>query len=67
MISFCGDKDKDKVFTNAPQTIEALRQIIDEFTALRQRPEIITDAMRDMHRQTILCVARNGGHVKGGV
>ena len=47
-----------KVFWSPPQGIDALRhKIIDKFTALRQRPELITNAMRHMHRRTKLCVA----------
>jgi hypothetical protein len=43
-----------------------LRQrIIDEFNVLRQHPEMIYNAVRHMHNQTILCVERNGGHVEG--
>lgn len=56
---------KDKVFSRPPENIEELRQrIIEEFNTLRQRPEIIQRAFRDMHRRTILCVERNGGHVE---
>jgi hypothetical protein len=43
---------KDKVVTTPPQKIDALRQkVIDEFefTALRQKPDLIT-----------LCIAQNG-------
>ena len=57
---------KNKVFSTPPQNIDELRQkIIDEFTALRQQPDFIRNAVRGMHRRTTLCVARNGGHVEG--
>ena len=60
---------KDKVFATPPQNIDMLRQrIIDEFNALRQQPEIpemIRNAVRHMHKRTILCVERNGKHVEG--
>ena len=57
---------KDKVFSTPPENIQQLRQkIIDEFNTLRQRPEMIQRALRDMHRRTLLCVERNGGHVEG--
>ena len=56
---------KDKVFSR-PLNIQQLRQqIINEFNILRQQPNRIRRAMRDMHRQTFLCVQRNGGHVEG--
>ena len=60
---------KDKVSMYPPQNIDALRQtiILSEFTALRMQPGFIRNAVRDMHRRTTLCVARNGGHVKGVV
>ena len=48
---------KDKVFSTPPEKIQQLRQkIIDEFNTLRQRPEMIQRALRDMHRRTLLCV-----------
>ena len=57
---------KHKVFTTPPENIDVLRQrIIEEFNALRQQPEMIRNVMRGMHRRTILCVERNGGHVEG--
>ena len=57
---------KNKVFATPPQNINVLRQrIIDEFNVLRQQPEMIRNAVRDMHKRTILCVERNGGHVEG--
>ena len=60
---------EDKVFATPPQNIDMLRQrIIDEFNALRQQPEIpemIRNAVRHMHKRTILCVERNGKHVEG--
>ena len=56
---------KDKVFSRPPLNIQQLRQqIINEFNILRQQPDMIRRAMRDMHRRTILCVERNGGHVE---
>ena len=39
--------------------------IIEEFDALRQQPALISRAVRDMHRRTIICVERNGAHVEG--
>ncbi len=33
--------------------------------ALREQPAFVTRAVRDMHRRTMLCVAREGGHVEG--
>ena len=57
---------KDKVFSTPPHDINELRQrIVDEFNALRQHPALISRAVRDMHRRTMLCVARNGDHVEG--
>ena len=57
---------KDKIFATPPHDIDALRQrIIEEFDALRQQPALISRAVRDMHRRTLLCVERNGGHVEG--
>ena len=57
---------KDKVFSTTPQNIDVLRQrTVDMFNALRQQPDFIRRAVRDMHRRAILCVERNGGHVEG--
>ena len=57
---------KDKVFSTPPRDIDELRQkIIREFNALREQPAFIRRAVRDMHRRTMLCVAREGGHVEG--
>ena len=57
---------KDKVFSSPPRDIDELRQkIIREFNALREQPAFVTRAVRDMHRRTMLCVAREGGHVEG--
>ena len=57
---------KDKVFSTPPRDIDDLRQkIIREFNALRDQPAFVSRAVRDMHRQTMLCVAREGGHVEG--
>ena len=57
---------KNKMFTTPPENIDVLRQrIIEEFNALRQQPEMIRHVMRRMHRRTIRCVQRNGGHVEG--
>ena len=55
---------KNKVFTTPPENIDVQR-IIEEFNALRQQPEVIRHVMRGMHRRTIRCVERNGGHVEG--
>ncbi len=33
--------------------------------ALREQPAFVTRAVRDMHRRTMLCVARERGHVEG--
>ena len=41
------------------------QRIIEEFSALRQQPEMIRHVMRGMHRRTILCVERNVGHIEG--
>ncbi len=38
---------------------------IEEFDALREQPAMINQAVRDMHRRTLLCVERNKGHVDG--
>ena len=57
---------KNKVFATPPQNIEELRQrIIDEFNVLRQRPEMIRYAVRNMHKRTIICVERDGGRIEG--
>ena len=57
---------KDKVFSIPPRDIDELRQkIIREFNALREQPAFIRRAARDMHRRTMICVAREGGHVDG--
>ena len=57
---------KDKVFSTSPQNIDVLRQrIVDTFNALRQQPDFIRRAVRDMHRRAMLCVERNVGHVEG--
>ena len=51
------------MFSTSPQNIDVLRQrIVDTFNALRQQPDFIRRAVRDMHRRAILCVERNGGH-----
>ena len=56
---------KDKVFATPPQNINELRQRIGrEFDALREQPAFIRRAESDMHRRTMLCVAREGGHVE---
>ena len=48
------------------RVIDVLRQRrIEEFNALRRQPEMIRHVMRGMHRRTIRCVERNGGHVEG--
>ena len=44
---------------------QCTQRIIDEFNVLRQQPEIIRNAVRHVHKRTILCAERNGGHVKG--
>ena len=57
---------KGKVYSTPPQDIDELRQrIVEECHALREQPAIIRRAVQDMHRRTMLCVARNGGHVEG--
>ena len=57
---------KDKVFSSPPRDIDELRQkIIREFNTLREQPAFVSRAVRDMHRRTMLCVAREGGHVEG--
>jgi hypothetical protein len=57
---------KDKVFSTPPQNINELRQkIVREFDALREQPAIIRRVVSDMHRRTMLCVEREGGHVEG--
>ena len=57
---------KDKVFSTPPRNIDDLRQkIIRKFNALRDQPAFVSRAVHDMHRQTMLCVAREGGHVEG--
>ena len=57
---------KDKVFSTPPRDIDDLRQkIIREFNALRDQPTFVSRAVRDMHRRTMLCVAREEGNVKG--
>ena len=57
---------KNKVFSTPPRDIDDLRQeIIREFNALRDQPAFVSRAVRDMHRRTMLCVAREGGHVEG--
>ena len=56
----------EEVFTTPPENIDVLRQrIIEEFNALRQQPEMIRHVMRVMHRRTIRCVEKIGGHVEG--
>ena len=53
---------KDKVFSTPPRDIHELRQkLIREFNALREQPAFIRRPVRDMHRRTMLCVAREGG------
>ena len=32
---------------------------------LRRQPDIVRNAMREMHKRATLCVQRNGGHVEG--
>ena len=39
--------------------------IVDEFNALREHPALINWAVRDMHRQAMLRIERNGDHVEG--
>ena len=57
---------KDKVFSTPPHDIHELREnIVREFNALREQPAFIQRAVRDMHRRTMLCVEREGGHVEG--
>ena len=57
---------KNKVFTTPPENLATLRQrIIDEVDDLRRQPDIVRNAMREMHKRATLCVQRNGGHVEG--
>ena len=54
---------KSEVFATPPQNIEELRQsIIDEFNVFN---EMIRNAVRHMHKRTIICVERNGDTLKG--
>ena len=43
---------------------QCTHRIIDKFNVLRQQPDIVRNAVRDMHKRTILCVKRNGGYVQ---
>ena len=57
---------KDKVFSTPSRVIDELReQIVREFNALREQRAFIQRAVCDMHKRTILCVERDGGHVEG--
>ena len=57
---------KDKVFSTPPHDIDELREkIVREFNALGEQPAFIQRAVRDMHRRTMFCVEREGGHVEG--
>ena len=57
---------QDKVFSTPPCEINELHQrIVDKFNVLQEHPALINRAVRDMHRQTMLCIERNGDHVKG--
>ena len=57
---------KNKVFTTPPANLATLRQrIIDEVDDLRRQPDIVRNAMREMHKRATLCVQINGGHVEG--
>ena len=66
VIFLCGGIVRTKCSPLHPRTsIDVLRQrIIDEFNVLRQQPEMIRNAVRHMHKRTILCVERNGGCVE---
>jgi hypothetical protein len=58
---------KDKVFSTPPQNIDELRQRIDRESMPYENslPSFIQRAVSDMHRRTMLCVEREGGHVQG--
>jgi hypothetical protein len=57
---------KDKVFSSPPRNIDELRQrIIREFNTLREQPALVTRVVSDMHKRTMVCVAREAGHVEG--
>ena len=55
---------KNKVFTTPPENI-SMCYATEEFNALGQQPEMIRHVISGMHRRTIRCVERNGGHVEG--
>ena len=56
---------KGKVLSSPPHDVNILRQrIIAEFNALRNNPNLITNAVRHMQNRTTLCVQRNGGQSK---
>ena len=66
---FCGGILRVKCLQLIPRFAEnidvLLQRIIEEFNALRRQPEMIGHVMRGIHRRTIRCVERNGGHVEG--
>ena len=56
---------KDKVFSTPPRSVDEYRQtIVNEFNALKEQPAVIRRAERHTHKQTLLCVERNEGHVE---
>lgn len=56
---------KDKIFSTPLRSIDELRQTItDEFNAFQDQPAVIRRAVWHIHKQTLLCVARNGGYIE---
>ena len=54
----------NKEFAIPIQNIEELRQkITNELNVLQQQPEIIRNAVHQMHIQTIICAEQNEGHI----
>lgn len=59
---------KDRVFTSPPQSLQDLRNRIEqEFGDLRNKPNFVRAAVREMRRRAADCVDQNGGHVEGNL
>ena len=57
---------KSKVYQTAPSDIQDLTQrIVSEADAIKQNPQLVKRAMRDMLRRARVCADNNGRHVRG--
>ena len=59
---------KGKIFTSPPPSITVLKRRINaEFTLLKQNPNLVKKAMRDMMRRATHSIDIDGAHVEGRV